>query len=186
MISADADPPVDRPNLSKDFLAGEAQDDWIPLWPNDFYVEQRIELMLGRRVSSIDTAKRIVRLDDGSERQYGALLLATGADPVRLQIPGATDDRVRYLRSFADSRAIVERAGKARRVVVAGASFIWSGSRRVAADPRHRRRCRRSGEHAARAGDGRRGGPGWCDRCTRRRASRFTWVRRWHGSTDGQ
>jgi apoptosis-inducing factor 3 len=124
LISADADPPVDRPNLSKDFLAGEAQDDWIPLWPNDFYVEQRIELVLGRRVSSIDTAKRIVRLDDGSEQPYGALLLATGADPVRLPIPGATDDRVRYLRSFADSRAIVERAATARHVVVAGASFI--------------------------------------------------------------
>jgi NADPH-dependent 2,4-dienoyl-CoA reductase/sulfur reductase-like enzyme/nitrite reductase/ring-hydroxylating ferredoxin subunit len=124
MISADADPPVDRPNLSKDFLAGEAQDDWIPLWPNDFYTEQRIELVLGRRVASIDPAKRVVRLDDGSERGYGALLLATGADPVRLPIPGAQDDRVRYLRSFADSRAIVERATKGRHVVVIGASFI--------------------------------------------------------------
>ena len=124
LISADADPPVDRPNLSKDYLAGDAQDDWIPLWPNDFYVEQRIDLVLGRRVLSIDQAKRIVRLDDGSERQYGSLLLATGADPVRLPIPGAQDDRVRYLRSFADSRAIVERAATARHVVVAGASFI--------------------------------------------------------------
>lgn len=124
LISADADPPVDRPNLSKDYLAGEAQDDWIPLWPNDFYVEHRIDLMLSRRVSSIDTAKRIVRLDDGTERPYGALLLATGADPVRLSIPGAQDDRVRYLRTFADSRAIVERAATARHVVVAGASFI--------------------------------------------------------------
>jgi NADPH-dependent 2,4-dienoyl-CoA reductase/sulfur reductase-like enzyme/nitrite reductase/ring-hydroxylating ferredoxin subunit len=124
MISADADPPVDRPNLSKDFLAGQAQDDWIPLWPTDFYVERRIDLMLGRRVSSIDTAKHSVRLDDGTERQYGALLLATGAAPVRLSIPGADDDRVRYLRTFADSRAIVERAATAKHVVVAGASFI--------------------------------------------------------------
>ncbi len=117
MISADQDPPVDRPNLSKDFLAGEAQDDWIPLWPNDFYVEQRIDLLLGRRVTSIDPAKRVVRLDDGSERTYGALLLATGADPVRLPIPGADGDTVRYLRSFADSRAIVaaRRNGPARR-----------------------------------------------------------------------
>src|SRR5688572_12147662 len=64
LISADADPPVDRPNLSKDFLAGEAQDDWIPLWPNHFYVEQRIELLLGRRVASIDPARRTVHLDD--------------------------------------------------------------------------------------------------------------------------
>ena len=124
MISGDTDPPVDRPNLSKDFLAGDAQDDWIPLWPNDFYVEQRIDLLLGHRVSSIDLAKRFVRLDDGSQRPYGSLLLATGADPVRLPIPGAQDDRVRHLRSFADSRAIVERAAAARHVVVAGASFI--------------------------------------------------------------
>ena len=124
LISADADPPVDRPNLSKDFLAGEAQDDWIPLWPNDFYVDHRIELVLGRRVVSIDPARRTVHLDDGSDRPYGSLLLATGADPVRLTIPGADDDQVRYLRSFADSRAIVQRAATARHVVVVGASFI--------------------------------------------------------------
>src|SRR6185436_4037125 len=124
MISADADPPVDRPNLSKDYLAGEAQDDWIPLWPNDFYVEQRIELVLGRRVSSIDPTKRSVLLDDGSDRSYGSLLLATGAEPVRLKIPGAHEDQVRYLRTFADSRAIVERAATAKKVVVVGASFI--------------------------------------------------------------
>jgi NADPH-dependent 2,4-dienoyl-CoA reductase/sulfur reductase-like enzyme len=124
LISADADPPVDRPNLSKDFLAGEAQDDWIPLWPNDFYVEKRIELALGRRVVSIDPAARTVRLDDGSERPYGSLLLATGADPVRLTIPGAQDGQVHYLRSFADSRALVQRAATARHVVVMGASFI--------------------------------------------------------------
>ena len=124
LISADAEPPVDRPNLSKDYLAGDAQDDWIPLWPNDFYVEHRIDLVLSRRVASFDAAQRIVRLDDGSQRQYGSLLLATGADPVRLPIPGAQDDRVRYLRSFADSRAIIERAATAKRVVVAGASFI--------------------------------------------------------------
>jgi NADPH-dependent 2,4-dienoyl-CoA reductase/sulfur reductase-like enzyme len=124
LVSADADPPVDRPNLSKDFLAGEAQDDWIPLWPNDFYAERRIELLLGHKVVSIDPVRRTVRLDDGSDRAYGALLLATGADPVRLPIRGAHDDQVRYLRSFADSRTIVERARTARRVVVVGASFI--------------------------------------------------------------
>ena len=124
MISADADPPVDRPNLSKDYLAGEAQDDWIPLWPAEFYAEKKIEMLLGRKVASIDPARRAVRLDDGSERSFGALLLATGADPVRLPIPGATGDQVMYLRSFADSRAIVERAKDAKHVVVAGASFI--------------------------------------------------------------
>ena len=57
MISADVDPPVDRPNLSKDYLAGDAQDDWIPLWPAEFYAEKRIEMVLGRRVASIDPAR---------------------------------------------------------------------------------------------------------------------------------
>lgn len=124
MISADADPPVDRPNLSKDYLAGEAEDDWIPLWPAEFYAEHRIDMLLGTRVASIDTAGKTVHLEDGSKRSFGALLIATGADPVHLSIPGATGEQVMYLRTFADSRAIVERTRNARRVVVGGASFI--------------------------------------------------------------
>jgi NADPH-dependent 2,4-dienoyl-CoA reductase/sulfur reductase-like enzyme/nitrite reductase/ring-hydroxylating ferredoxin subunit len=124
MISADMDPPVDRPNLSKDYLAGDAQDDWIPLWPPDLYAQRRIELLLGSRVSSIDPAARTVLLENGSRRDFGALLIATGADPVRLAIPGGDSPQVMYLRSFADSRAIVERARTAKRVVVVGASFI--------------------------------------------------------------
>src|SRR5262249_20622380 len=89
MISADADPPVDRPNLSKDYLAGEAQDDWIPLWPENLYADRRVDLVLGARVESIDSAARKVLLEDGSRRDFGALLIATGADPVRLPIAGA-------------------------------------------------------------------------------------------------
>jgi apoptosis-inducing factor 3 len=124
MLSADQDPPVDRPNLSKDFLAGEAQEDWIPLWPSQTYAEREIELVLRSRVSSIDPATRSVQLEDGSRREFGALLLATGADPVRLPIPGANSPHVFYLRSYADSRAIVESTQTAKHVVVAGASFI--------------------------------------------------------------
>jgi len=124
MVSADEDPPVDRPNLSKDYLAGDAQDDWIPLWPADTYGERHVELLLKARASSIDPVGRAVLLDDGSRREYGALLIATGADPVRLPIPGADTTQVLYLRSFADSRAIVARAQTAKHVVVIGASFI--------------------------------------------------------------
>jgi NADPH-dependent 2,4-dienoyl-CoA reductase/sulfur reductase-like enzyme/nitrite reductase/ring-hydroxylating ferredoxin subunit len=124
MFSADHDSPVDRPNLSKDFLAGEAQDDWIPLWPPDLYAERRIELVLGSRVASIDPATRAVLLDNGSRREFDTLLIASGAEPVRLPIPGAESETVMYLRSFADSRAIVERAQSAKHVVVVGASFI--------------------------------------------------------------
>src|SRR5499427_2505582 len=124
MISADSDAPVDRPNLSKDYLAGEAQDDWMPLWPTDTYAERRVDLILRRRVSSIDVRSRHVVLDDGSQREFGALLIATGADPIQLKIPGADRSQVFYLRSFADSRAIIARAKTAKRVVVVGSSFI--------------------------------------------------------------
>jgi NADPH-dependent 2,4-dienoyl-CoA reductase/sulfur reductase-like enzyme/nitrite reductase/ring-hydroxylating ferredoxin subunit len=124
MISADDSPPSDRPNLSKDFLAGTAQEDWIPLRPSEFYTDNRIELLLGSPVSSIDVGRRDVQLENGSRRPFGALLIATGADPVHLPIPGGDGPRVHYLRSFNDSKAIVKRALEAKRVVVVGASFI--------------------------------------------------------------
>ena len=124
MISADDSPPCDRPNLSKDYLAGRAQDDWIPLRPPEYYVERQIELLLGSRVSSIDVGARQVLLEGGLRRTFGALLIATGADPVRVPIPGADGVQVHYLRSFADSRALVDNARGAKHVVVVGASFI--------------------------------------------------------------
>ena len=124
MISADDSPPVDRPNLSKDFLAGTAQEDWIPLRGPEFYSENRIELLLNSRVSSIDTALREIRLDSGASRPFGALLIATGADPVRLPIPGANASHVHYLRSFSDSKAIVQHANGGKHAIVVGASFI--------------------------------------------------------------
>jgi NADPH-dependent 2,4-dienoyl-CoA reductase/sulfur reductase-like enzyme/nitrite reductase/ring-hydroxylating ferredoxin subunit len=124
IVSADPAPPVDRPNLSKDYLAGNAPEDWIPLRTSEYYAERRIELVLDSPVSGIDTAARRVRLASGRELPYGALLLATGADPVRLDIPGAAADRLHTLRSFADSRAIVARASGAKRALVVGASFI--------------------------------------------------------------
>jgi NADPH-dependent 2,4-dienoyl-CoA reductase/sulfur reductase-like enzyme/nitrite reductase/ring-hydroxylating ferredoxin subunit len=124
MISADEATPVDRPNLSKDYLAGTAQEDWIPLRGSEFYHEQRIDLRLRTRVTAIDVATREVRLDHGTRLSYGALLLATGADPVRLTIPGADSPRIHYLRTLADSKAIIDAAGRTKRVVVIGASFI--------------------------------------------------------------
>jgi NADPH-dependent 2,4-dienoyl-CoA reductase/sulfur reductase-like enzyme/nitrite reductase/ring-hydroxylating ferredoxin subunit len=124
MISADDAPPCDRPNLSKDYLAGHAQDDWIPLRPPEFYAERRIELVLSSRVSSIDVSARHVLVEGGARRSFDALLIATGADPVHLPIPGADVAQVHYLRSFSDSRAIVEKARAAKHVIVVGASFI--------------------------------------------------------------
>jgi NADPH-dependent 2,4-dienoyl-CoA reductase/sulfur reductase-like enzyme/nitrite reductase/ring-hydroxylating ferredoxin subunit len=123
IIEAGSDAPCDRPNLSKDYLAGTASEDWIPLRPQSFYAQHRIDLRTGTGVTAIDPAARTVTLADGTTRPYGALLLATGATPVTLDVPGAAQ-RVRYLRTLADSRAIIAAALESRRAVVIGASFI--------------------------------------------------------------
>jgi apoptosis-inducing factor 3 len=124
ILSADDSPPCDRPNLSKDFLAGTAQEDWIPLRPPEYYTDRKIDLLLGSRVAAIDAKGKKVQLESGKTFQFGSLLIATGADPVRLNIEGALDSQIYYLRTFADSRAIIARAAKAKRVIVVGASFI--------------------------------------------------------------
>jgi NADPH-dependent 2,4-dienoyl-CoA reductase/sulfur reductase-like enzyme/nitrite reductase/ring-hydroxylating ferredoxin subunit len=124
MLSSDDTAPVDRPNLSKDFLAGTAPEDWVPLRPDSFYPENGIDLRLKANVTGIDARSREVALADGSKVPYDRLLLATGAEPVRLSILGADQPHVSTLRSLADCRGIIERAKTARRVVVLGASFI--------------------------------------------------------------
>jgi NADPH-dependent 2,4-dienoyl-CoA reductase/sulfur reductase-like enzyme/nitrite reductase/ring-hydroxylating ferredoxin subunit len=124
MLSNDDAPPVDRPNLSKDYLAGNASADWVPLRPESFYADNGIDLRLKANVTAIDACSREVALADGGKVAYDRLLLATGAEPVRLSIQGADLAHVHTLRSLADCRAIIERAKTARRAVVLGASFI--------------------------------------------------------------
>jgi apoptosis-inducing factor 3 len=124
MLSNDAAPPVDRPNLSKDYLAGSAPEDWLPLRPDSFYAEAGIELRLNTDVTSIDTKARHVTIGGGETISYDRLLLATGAEPVRLPIPGADQPHVHVLRTLADCRAVIESAKGARRAIVIGASFI--------------------------------------------------------------
>jgi apoptosis-inducing factor 3 len=124
MVSADNARPYDRPNLSKDYLAGTAPEEWIPLRSSEFYAERGIELKLGVRAMAIDAKAQEVRLADGSRHHFGALLLATGAIPVRLDIPGSSLPHIHYLRTLDDSRALIAAATTARRAVVIGASFI--------------------------------------------------------------
>jgi NADPH-dependent 2,4-dienoyl-CoA reductase/sulfur reductase-like enzyme/nitrite reductase/ring-hydroxylating ferredoxin subunit len=124
MLSSDAAAPVDRPNLSKDYLAGSAQEDWVPLRPDSFYKESGIDLRLDTVATGIDAKARHVTIADGTKVAYDKLLLATGAEPVRLSIPGADQPHVHTLRSFSDSRAIIDAAKSARRALVIGASFI--------------------------------------------------------------
>jgi len=124
LLSSEDAPPVDRPNLSKDYLAGNAPEEWVPLRPDSYYPENGIELRLNVGVAGIHVPSREVRLADGTKIPYDRLLLATGAEPVRLSIPGADQPHVRTLRSLADCRSIISRAQNARQAVVLGASFI--------------------------------------------------------------
>jgi NADPH-dependent 2,4-dienoyl-CoA reductase/sulfur reductase-like enzyme/nitrite reductase/ring-hydroxylating ferredoxin subunit len=124
MFGAEATGPVDRPNLSKDYLAGNAPEEWIPLRGPDFYRDHEIELVTGARVIAIDPARKSITLEGGASRTYGALVLATGAQPVRPRIPGIDAPDVLVLRSLADSRAIIARAATAKRAVLVGAGFI--------------------------------------------------------------
>jgi apoptosis-inducing factor 3 len=124
MVSNDDAPPYDRPNCSKDYLAGNAPEEWMPLRPPEFYRENGIDLRLGAEVAAIDPRGRSVSLKDGTSLPFDKLLLATGAEPIRLDLPGANAPHVFLLRTLADSRAIIERAKGAKRAVVLGASFI--------------------------------------------------------------
>jgi NAD(P)H-nitrite reductase large subunit len=109
--------------LSKDYLAGNAPEEWIPLRNREFYDEQRIGFKADT-VRSIDVDARTVTLASGGQIPYGALVLATGAEPIRLGIEGASLPHVHVLRTLADSRGIIEASKTAKRAVVIGASFI--------------------------------------------------------------
>jgi len=124
MLGSDTSPPVDRPNLSKDYLAGTATEDWVPLKAENFFAEAKIDLRPNTDVVSIDTKARKVVVKGGAFVAYDRLLLTTGAEPVRLPIPGAEQQNVHTLRSLNDSRAIIAMTKGAQRAVVIGASFI--------------------------------------------------------------
>ena len=124
VLSSDADAPYDRPNLSKDYLAGSAPEGWLPLRSPKFYERKEIALHLGTTVSRIDRQAGVVVTSNGRSVPFDRLLLAPGAEPVKLPVPGADQPHVLTLRSLADSRAIIEVANKARSAVVVGAGFI--------------------------------------------------------------
>jgi NADPH-dependent 2,4-dienoyl-CoA reductase/sulfur reductase-like enzyme len=122
MVDPDPDASVDRPNLSKDYLAGNAPEEWIPLRSEAWWKERHVD----RRRSAarrLDAGTRSLTLADGQTVRYDALILATGAEPVRLNLPGEGPPQ-HTLRTLADARRIIAAAEAGRRVVVLGASFI--------------------------------------------------------------
>jgi 3-phenylpropionate/trans-cinnamate dioxygenase ferredoxin reductase component len=124
LVGDEPDRPYERPPLSKDYLRGEAERETIYVHAADWYAEHDVELRTGSRVVSLDVAARSVELAGGERLGYDSLLLATGAEPKRLPIPGADLDGVLYLRSVADSDALRARLERGGSVVVVGAGWI--------------------------------------------------------------
>jgi apoptosis-inducing factor 3 len=123
IVDPEPDSPYDRPNLSKDYLAGNAPEDWIPIRPPGFYAEHQIDIVRGT-ATRIDTAEKAVEIEGRAPLSYGALLYAAGAEPIKLSLPGGDLPHVHYLRTLGDSRAIIAAAKSASRAVVVGTSFI--------------------------------------------------------------
>jgi NADPH-dependent 2,4-dienoyl-CoA reductase/sulfur reductase-like enzyme/nitrite reductase/ring-hydroxylating ferredoxin subunit len=116
--------PYDKPNLSKDYLAGRAPAEWIPLREQGDYVAAGIDLRLNTRVEAIDSTGSVIRLSGGESLRYDRLILATGASPRRLDVPTDPNARVHYLRTWSDADALRAATEQAKRVVVIGGSFI--------------------------------------------------------------
>ena len=135
LIGAEDERPYERPPLSKDYLRGESQRDKVYVHEAGFYEDNDIELRTGAKVVSLDPGRRELALDSGERLEFDRLLLATGAEPRRLDIPGAELDGVHYLRAVGDSDAIRARLDAGGHVVVVGAGWIGA---EVAASARQR------------------------------------------------
>jgi 3-phenylpropionate/trans-cinnamate dioxygenase ferredoxin reductase component len=116
--------PYQRPPLSKAWLKGEADEEALILKPESFYAEAGIELMTGAHVTAIEPARKAVRLKSGEAFAYDHLIIATGAKPRRLAIPGADLDGVLTLRSAADAEALKAHLGPGKRIAVVGGGYI--------------------------------------------------------------
>ena len=126
LIGAEADPPYERPPLSKEYLRGESAREKLFIAPPAFYDENDIELRLGVTAKRVDTQGRIVELESGERIPFDALLLTTGGRPRALPVQGTELEGVYYLRDIGDSERIGAELDGGRRLVVVGAGFIGS------------------------------------------------------------
>jgi 3-phenylpropionate/trans-cinnamate dioxygenase ferredoxin reductase component len=135
LLGAEEERPYERPPLSKEYLRGEAERASAAVHEPGFYAEHDIELRTGTGVTGLDVGARELELESGERLPFDRLLLATGAEPRRLRVPGAELDGVHLLRTLADSDALRERLDMGGRLVVVGAGWIGS---EVAASARQR------------------------------------------------
>jgi len=124
IISSDSSLPYERPPLSKSFLAGKDTEESIRIQPQDFYREHGIDVRLNTFVTAVDARRKRLKLKSGTEVPFEKLLIATGAVPRKLDVPGADLDHVHYLRTLEDSKAIAASAASAQHAVVIGSGFI--------------------------------------------------------------
>jgi 3-phenylpropionate/trans-cinnamate dioxygenase ferredoxin reductase subunit len=124
LVGSEPERPYERPPLSKDYLRGEADREKVYVHPAGFYDEQSIELRLETRAESLDLRASEVVLEGGERVRYDRLLLATGAEPVRLSIPGSDLAGIHTLRTVEDSDVLRERLRRGGKLVVVGAGWI--------------------------------------------------------------
>jgi 3-phenylpropionate/trans-cinnamate dioxygenase ferredoxin reductase subunit len=124
ILTPELTPPYTRPALSKEFLRGELTDDDVPIEPAAWYEQHKIGLRLGTEAETLDPAQRTVTLAGGETLRYDACVLATGAEPKPLPVPGATEEWVLLLRSLATARVLRDRAANATSAIVTGSGFI--------------------------------------------------------------
>ena len=124
ILSAESSVPYERPPLSKGFLAGKDTEESIRINPADFYPQHAIDIRLRCQVRALDCANKVLHLQSGEELGFETLILATGARPKMLDIPGSNLTGIFYLRSLEDSKRIQLQAASAKRAVVIGGGFI--------------------------------------------------------------
>ena len=124
ILSADTSIPYERPPLSKGFLAGKDSEDSIRINPEDFYRKNKIDVKLGCEISGLDAKGKRLALKSGGDVGFDKLIIATGATPRTLEIPGAKLGNLHYLRSLDDSKLIRRSAERVKRAVVIGGGFI--------------------------------------------------------------
>ena len=169
LIGAEPALPYERPPLSKGFLQGAVGEDEFTLHPSDWYAEQGIDLRLGTRATILDITAKQIALNNGEAVNYDTLLIATGATPRRLTIPGCELAGIHHLRSVADARAIRDRMETAQSVVIVGMGFIGAEIAAVARQAGKQVIALEAGELPMLGALG------------REAASRMAWVHRQHG-----
>ena len=124
LFGAEAHRPYIRPPLSKEYLRGEGELDKVFVHPEAWYAEQRVDLEPSTTVTAIDAASHEVVLDGGRRVGFDRLVIATGSEPTRLDVPGGDLAGIRYLRTLDDSDGLRDAAGAATQVVVIGSGWI--------------------------------------------------------------